>query len=817
MTSYGEFFQLATGHPPFPYQERLGRDPWPALLDVPTGLGKTQAVLVAWLWKRMTDADRTPRRLVYCLPMRVLVEQTARVAHECIELLDDAVTSAPRVHVLMGGEVDEEFEGCPERPAILIGTQDLLISRALNRGYAMGRFRWPVHFGLLHSDAFWVFDEMQLMGVAVETSAQLEGLRKRWGTVHRAASLWASATLGPRQLDTVDHPKPADGWAVERLGDDDEAVETVRQRLDAKKTCRRLDEVVLRRESRTYIRDVARKVADLHGERGGLTLVVVNRVARAQQLFLALDALVSPVGLIHSRFRPYDRRKREELLWADSDRVVVATQAIEAGVDLSARTLVTELAPWPSLVQRFGRVNRRGEGEGAIYWIDVEPGARDELAAPYEAEELARARDRVERLEDAGPRLLRDVAYEPPARVRPVVRSRDLRDLFDTTPDLLGNDLDVSRWVRDGEDTDVQLYWRQIGGHPGPELARPARDELCRVSIGGAREFLGRLAKQARKHRERGQRERALELTAWSWNALDRRYERTRNPRPGEMILLDEKAGGYDPRLGWTAELAGTFVDSVPGTDRAEPREALPSDPQTAVGRWIGLTDHLADAERETRALVRRLDLPELWARALTVAAAWHDVGKAHDQFQRRLLDPIAAEPDLRPAGEGPWAKSNHRRIARGPELRPFFRHELASALAWLASDGARGEEVGDLIAFLIAAHHGKVRLSIRSVPGEDRPPPAEQGDGRRGLFARGIWHGDPLPAVRLPDGRAVGPWRLDLSVMEMGEGSWLERMLALRDDPALGPFRLAYLEAVLRAADWRASALGTGPSGGGR
>jgi CRISPR-associated endonuclease/helicase Cas3 len=41
---------------------------------------------------------------------------------------------------------------------------------------------------------------------------------------------------------------------------------------------------------------------------------------------------------------------------------------------------------------------------------------------------------------------------------------------------------------------------------------------------------------------------------------------------------------------------------------------------------------------------------------------------------------------------------------------------------------------------------------------------------------------------------------------MLMGSGSWLETTLALRDDPALGPFRLAQLEALVRVADWRAS-----------
>ena len=63
------------------------------------------------------------------------------------------------------------------------------------------------------------------------------------------------------------------------------------------------------------------------------------------------------------------------------------------------------------------------------------------------------------------------------------------------------------------------------------------------------------------------------------------------------------------------------------------------------------------------------------------------------------------------------------------------------------------------------------------------------------------------MPAV--PGGEAPGV-RLSLASMEMGlsaaGASWAERMLRLRDDPEIGPFRLGYLEAILRAADMRAS-----------
>ena len=65
----------------------------------------------------------------------------------------------------------------PEEDAILIGTQDMLLSRALNRGYGMSRYRWPMHFGLLNNDALWVMDETQLMGPGLSTACQLEAFR----------------------------------------------------------------------------------------------------------------------------------------------------------------------------------------------------------------------------------------------------------------------------------------------------------------------------------------------------------------------------------------------------------------------------------------------------------------------------------------------------------------------------------------------------------------------------------------------------------------------------------------------------------------
>ena len=44
---------------------------------------------------------------------------------------------------------------------------------------------------------------------------------------------------------------------------------------------------------------------------------------------------------------------------------MVATQVVEAGVDISSRVLVTETAPFFAIVQRLGRCNPAGEHEAA--------------------------------------------------------------------------------------------------------------------------------------------------------------------------------------------------------------------------------------------------------------------------------------------------------------------------------------------------------------------------------------------------------------------------------------------------------------------
>ena len=152
--SFEEFFRQATGHRPYPYQRRFAEDPdLPHLVQAPTGAGKTATAILGWLYRRQERPAETPRRLVYCLPMRVLVEQSAVVAKGWIDNLKPEFPELDiDVHVLMGGVETAKWALHPERPAVLIGTQDMLLSRALNRGYGASRFHWSIDFAWLNSE-----------------------------------------------------------------------------------------------------------------------------------------------------------------------------------------------------------------------------------------------------------------------------------------------------------------------------------------------------------------------------------------------------------------------------------------------------------------------------------------------------------------------------------------------------------------------------------------------------------------------------------------------------------------------------------------
>ncbi len=137
---FADLVKRATTFEPYPYQRRLAEEGLPDLLEVPTGCGKTAAVILPWLYRRRYHSDSdirrgTPRWLVVALPMRVLVEQTWNEAHSWLDRL--GLADKVGLYRVMGGEgrVASSWRLTPDQDAIFIGTIDMLLSRALNRGY----------------------------------------------------------------------------------------------------------------------------------------------------------------------------------------------------------------------------------------------------------------------------------------------------------------------------------------------------------------------------------------------------------------------------------------------------------------------------------------------------------------------------------------------------------------------------------------------------------------------------------------------------------------------------------------------------------
>ena len=843
-----EIYRIALGEntQPDSWQSRFATDPWPEMLIAPTGSGKTAGVSLGWAAHRLHNPETTPRRLVWCLPMRTLVEQTASVVREWFVRLHGQgvgiglLPGPGDIHVLMGGAESARWIERPAQPTVIVGTQDMLLSRALMRGYAASRTVWPMEFALLHVDTQWVFDEVQLMGSGRATSAQLEAFRRDDARMHTEAdpahsrparSLWISATLEPHWLKTVDFLPPAERSAdLRRVDPLQKPGDRLWRLANAKKT---LTPAAFAPNSSTvadikdYVAELARAVLCAHRP-GHMSLVILNRVQRAQNVHTALgkalkgleDRGTSPeLVLVHGRFRPADRRREFEKIAGKNgavgvdDVIVVATQAVEAGVDLSAAVLWTELAPWPSMVQRFGRANRYAKlDEGAdVRWLDLLAKAEDtksaeSLALPYSAGELQAARKQLRTLTDAAPaRLPAAGDIDPPLRV---IRRKDLDDLFDTDPDLTGFDVDISPYVRDTDDADVRVYWRNLATI-GDRPPHPHAEELCSVPIAAARDWVKKLRKRQQSVFVRDPQWRPADGTAGTappgWTRL------TQDPWPGLVLLADTEAGGYSEATGFTGDLKNipglidaerlTQSGKMPDTPDEEPggeSETYDADPRSEIGAPVLLTAHLRHVEEEATKLCDKLQLDADTRAAVVRAARWHDLGKAHDVFQETMRRGL---PDGNTV-DGALAKTVKSNQRHG---RAYFRHELASALALLSHEDWSRDT--DLTAYLVAAHHGKVRMNLRALPRERAPTDSDRVGAR---FARGVWEGDALDAVDLGGGERWEGGRITLALMELGwdettRESWTERTRDLLRH--FGPFRLAWMETLVRVADWRASA----------
>lgn len=432
--------RLNVGEAPFPWQEellaRMLDGKIAECVDIPTGLGKT-AVMAVWLVARALGAA-LPRRLVYVVDRRAVVDQATAVAESLCAWVAkergvaDALGLDDRplpISTLRGQHVDNRaWLEDPSSPAIVVGTVDMVGSRLLFSGYGVSLKMRPYHAGLLGADTLVVLDEAHLVPAFEDLIRQVEREADRFGPnepslrglVPEFKLLSLSAT--GRQTDAT----------TLTLSDDDRRDPIVKKRLTAKKALsivnlidaadatatpadgKRADDAdeATKKNKGPKLTDILAKQA-WEVTRQGLAQVrcLVFCDARKDATAVA-DELRNlaksngvkepPVELFVGGRRVKERTQGRDALARlgflagtavnlERSAFLIATSAGEVGVDLDADHMVCDLVAWERMVQRLGRVNRRGDGDAkVVVVVNREPAPATAKAQEALDEKLAK-------------------------------------------------------------------------------------------------------------------------------------------------------------------------------------------------------------------------------------------------------------------------------------------------------------------------------------------------------------------------------------------------------------------------------------------
>lgn len=444
---------------PFPWQQALveriyhhddARTAWPEIIDVPTGLGKT-AVLDVAVFLAAARPPSPYRRIFFVVDRRIVVDEAHDHAKRIATALDkpaDPVTAAvaqalkqpgddegPVLEVarMRGGVTwDARWVDRPDRYAIVTGTVDQIGSRLLFRGYGVTAEARPIDAALVGTDSLIIVDEAHLAEPLLETINALRELDHGF------------ATTGPTIVRMSATHAPGE-QRVHTISAADEAHPVAGPRLRAPKTLHLVEARTTRAAAATAVPDALARLALALAGPDRVVGVVANTVDRARAVFERVRDKYDAV-LLTGRSRPVDR---EYLLGQYYDRVkagrakaggpfvLVATQTIEVGADIDLDALVTESAPLASLVQRLGRLNRRGRRDVALALVvhDTSVGEDDPVYGPARAATwnwlkqrlgtdpvVYSARLNVDQLEgglDVSPLALRILTVGHPPELRP--------------------------------------------------------------------------------------------------------------------------------------------------------------------------------------------------------------------------------------------------------------------------------------------------------------------------------------------------------------------------------------------------------------
>ena len=632
---------------PFPWQARLLREVassgrWPDLLDLPTGSGKTAAIDVAVfhlaLQAHRGEDRRAAMRIAFVVDRRLVVDEAFHRARRLADALVTAVDNhdAPDVvrrtalrlrglaaesrppliaRSLRGGVPrEDDWALTPSQPTVLCSTVDQVGSRLLFRGYGIVDRAKSIHAGLLGSDSLILLDEAHLSqpfrqtARAIATVPLLRGPDAGRASFHVAL---LSATPGEEN---------ADEWRF-CLGEADRDNPVLARRLNATKPA-----VLVEVGSGYTARAIAAADQALglmermkaEGVDAPVVGVVLNRIARARDAFqrLRTDLGEGAVTLVIGRARSIDRdqiaRDLDSIKTGIVPRptqphVIVATQTLEAGVDIDLDALVTDAASLDALRQRFGRMNRAGRDVGARGVILVEKADRNEKKPdPIYGQAIAKTLNalfphggEVVDFGIAGLNATLDAAHLTGPVLQPLlsdavdapVLMRAHVDLWSNTSPVPSSDPDPALFLHgpNREPASVQVVWRSdlgFGEDVDPAdgvqserlkallaLVPPRAAEAIELSAWAARRWLQGdtgldLADVAQAEPTPALVTIAKAWPAFRWKGVDDDRSRLIRPddiRPGDVIVVPSSYGGCDI-YGW-----------APNDRRASGEERLPT------------------------------------------------------------------------------------------------------------------------------------------------------------------------------------------------------------------------------------------------
>ena len=354
--------------------------------EAPTGYGKTACAQSLALYPLISPSQFF--KVIHVFPLRSLLKDV----HTRSRALFSGLVDDPLVKKFVGAEsMDYTDSYFLDAPYTLTTVDTFLMSLMKynpKMAYAMASGRsygYDIYTQASIFTSFVVFDEAHILLDQVTsddvfnpwslTAVFLGALRflSRVGV----PMLIMTATLSKTHLKLMKNAvlsDNADGLKIVDITHNNDKLSEKLRKMYSKKVSGR---AVLTKENLEITRDSAIEIAKKEAKEGKIVLFVLNTIKSALKVYESLRNEVEDIILLHGKLMKDDRENMEDRLRQFINRnvsgVVVSTQVIEAGVDLDADVLITEMAPMTSLIQRAGRIVRKRLNEdGCIYIVRTE-------------------------------------------------------------------------------------------------------------------------------------------------------------------------------------------------------------------------------------------------------------------------------------------------------------------------------------------------------------------------------------------------------------------------------------------------------------